>query len=146
MLYTSIISATLALFSYLTMIMLSIKLLTVYHYMTLGSLAALNALAGNTKGYHCTIDLLFGWFGLVCFANKNKNGQLSNSWFQTSQTGGQWYSDSSPFSIPWLWLIFPERSMTTKIDKIGPCRPRPRPSKVKETSSPGSTCLLVSDV
>ncbi len=22
--------------------------------------------------YHCTIDLLFGWLGLVCFANKNK--------------------------------------------------------------------------
>jgi hypothetical protein len=21
---------------------------------------------------------------------------------QTSQTGGQWYSDTSPFSIPWL--------------------------------------------
>jgi hypothetical protein len=31
---------------------------------------------GNTKGgkYHCTIDLLFG---LACFANKNKNCQLS---------------------------------------------------------------------
>ncbi len=30
--------------------------------------------AGNTKGgkYHCTIDLLFDRFGLVCFANKNK--------------------------------------------------------------------------
>jgi hypothetical protein len=30
---------------------------------------------GNTKGgkYHCTIDLLYDWFGLVCFANKNKN-------------------------------------------------------------------------
>jgi len=29
---------------------------------------------GNTKGgkYHCTVDLLFDWFGLVCFANKNK--------------------------------------------------------------------------
>ncbi len=27
--------------------------------------------------YHCTIDLLFDWFGLVCFANKNKNCQLS---------------------------------------------------------------------
>jgi hypothetical protein len=29
---------------------------------------------GNTKGgkYHCTIDLLFDWFGLVCFAYKNK--------------------------------------------------------------------------
>ncbi len=22
--------------------------------------------------YHCTIDLLSDWFGLVCFANKNK--------------------------------------------------------------------------
>ena len=33
----------------------------------------------NTKWgkYHCTIDLLFDWLGLVCFANKNKNCQLS---------------------------------------------------------------------
>ncbi len=23
--------------------------------------------------YHCTINLLFDWFGLVCFENKNKN-------------------------------------------------------------------------
>jgi hypothetical protein len=22
--------------------------------------------------YHCTVDLLFDWFGLVCFANRNK--------------------------------------------------------------------------
>jgi hypothetical protein len=22
--------------------------------------------------YHCTIDLLFDWFGFICFANKNK--------------------------------------------------------------------------
>ncbi len=29
--------------------------------------------------YHCTIDLLFEWFGLVCYANKNKNCQLSYS-------------------------------------------------------------------
>ncbi len=50
--------------------------------------------------YHCTIDLLFDWFGLVCFANKNKNCQLSHSWLQTSQTGGQQYNDTSPFSIP----------------------------------------------
>ncbi len=27
---------------------------------------------------------------------------MSCSWFQTSQTGGQWYSDTSPFSIPWF--------------------------------------------
>jgi hypothetical protein len=37
--------------------------------------------AGNTKGgkYHCTVDLLFDCIGLVCFANKNKNCQLSYS-------------------------------------------------------------------
>ncbi len=29
---------------------------------------------GNTK-YRCTFDHLFDWFGLVCFANKNKNCQ-----------------------------------------------------------------------
>jgi len=59
---------------------------------------------GNTKGekYHCTIDLLFDWFGLVCFVNENKYCQLSYSWFQTSQTGGQRYSVTFPFSIPWL--------------------------------------------
>jgi hypothetical protein len=33
---------------------------------------------------------------------KTKIDKLSYSWFQTSQTGGQWYSDTSPFSIPWL--------------------------------------------
>jgi hypothetical protein len=56
---------------------------------------------GNTKG-EGTIDHLFDQFGLVCLANKNKNCKLSYSWFQTSQTGGQPYSDASPFSIPWL--------------------------------------------
>jgi hypothetical protein len=51
---------------------------------------------GNTTGgkYHCTVDLLIDLFGLVCFTNKNENCQ-----FQTSQTGGQQYSDTSPFSI-----------------------------------------------
>jgi hypothetical protein len=35
---------------------------------------------GILKGKcHCTVDLLFDWFGLVCFANKNKNCQLSYS-------------------------------------------------------------------
>jgi len=38
------------------------------------------SIQGILKGeYHCTIDLLFDWFGLVCFANKNKNCQLSYS-------------------------------------------------------------------
>jgi hypothetical protein len=35
---------------------------------------------GILKGkYHCTIDLLFHWFGLVCFANKNKNCRTADS-------------------------------------------------------------------
>jgi hypothetical protein len=34
----------------------------------------LNVVPGNTKGESiCTVDLLFDWFGLICFANKNKN-------------------------------------------------------------------------
>jgi hypothetical protein len=30
---------------------------------------------------------------------------LQNGLIQTSQTGGQWYSDTSPFSIPWLTTL-----------------------------------------
>jgi ribosomal protein L39E len=59
----------------------------------------------ETGKYHCTIDLLFGRSGLVSFANKNKNCQLSYSWFQTSQTGGQRYNDTAPFSIPWVSVV-----------------------------------------
>ncbi len=52
--------------------------------------------------YHCTIDLLFDWFGLDCFANKNKKlsvviqliPNLSNR-----RSTVQWYF---PFSIPWM--------------------------------------------
>ncbi len=31
--------------------------------------------------YHCTVDLLCDWFGLVCFANKNKivSSQIADS-------------------------------------------------------------------
>jgi hypothetical protein len=67
------------------------------NFLLLASLSKHGILKGK---YHCTVDLLFDWFGLVCFANKNKNCQLSYSLIQTSQTGGQWYSDTSPFSIP----------------------------------------------
>jgi len=37
----------------------------------LGMLSAMMVDAGNTKvgKYHCTVDLLFDWFRLVCFAN-----------------------------------------------------------------------------
>ncbi len=67
--------------------------------------------------YHCTIDLLFDLFGLVCFANKNKNRQLSYSWFQRGQTGSQWYSNTSPFSIPWRKLLLGPGKCNNKMKK-----------------------------
>ncbi len=51
--------------------------------------------------YHCTIDLLFDWFGIICMTTDNFCFYLQNRLIQSSQTGGQWYNDTSPFSIPW---------------------------------------------
>ncbi len=50
--------------------------------------------------YHCTVDLLFDWFGISCVTTDNFSFYLQNILIQTSQTGGQQYSDTSPFSIP----------------------------------------------
>jgi hypothetical protein len=56
---------------------------------------------GILKGkYHCTIDLLFDWFGISCMTTDNFCFYLPNRLIQTRQTGGQWYSDTPPFSIP----------------------------------------------
>jgi len=57
--------------------------------------------SGNTKGgkYHCTIDLLFDWFGLVCFANNNKIVSCQTADYKTVKQEGN-DSDTSPFSIP----------------------------------------------
>jgi hypothetical protein len=49
--------------------------------------------------YHCTIDLLFDCFGISCMTTDNFCFHLQNRLIQTSQPGGQWYSDTSPFSI-----------------------------------------------
>jgi hypothetical protein len=38
---------------------------------------------------------------------------LQNRLIQTSQTGGQWHSDASPFSIP--WLTYPLTSVLANI-------------------------------
>jgi hypothetical protein len=51
-------------------------------------------------GYHCTVDLLFDWFGISCLTTDNLCFYLQNRLIQISQTGGQRYSDTSPFSIP----------------------------------------------
>jgi hypothetical protein len=63
-----------------------------------------NDTTGNTKGrkYHCTNDLQFDWFGISCITTDNFCFYLQNRLIQTSQTGGQWYSETSPFSIPWI--------------------------------------------
>jgi hypothetical protein len=50
--------------------------------------------------YHCTIELLFDWFGISCMTTDNFCFYLQNRLIQTSQTGGQQYSDTSLFSIP----------------------------------------------
>jgi hypothetical protein len=56
---------------------------------------------GILKGeYHCTVDLLFDRFGISCMTTDIFCFYLQNRLIQTSQTGGQWYSDTSPFSIP----------------------------------------------
>ncbi len=59
--------------------------------------------AGNNKGgkYHCTVDLLFDCFGISCMTTDNFCFYLQNRLIQTSQTGGQWYNDTSPFRISW---------------------------------------------
>ncbi len=50
--------------------------------------------------YHCTVDLLFDWFGISCVITDNFCFYLQNRLIQTGETGGQQYSDTSPFSIP----------------------------------------------
>ncbi len=58
---------------------------------------------GILKGKcHCTVDLLFYQFGISCMTTDNFCFYLQNRLIQTSNTGGQWYSDTSPFSIPWF--------------------------------------------
>jgi hypothetical protein len=51
---------------------------------------------------YCTIDLLFDWFGISCMTTGNFCFYLQNRLIQTRQTGGQQYSDTFLFSIPWI--------------------------------------------
>ncbi len=59
------------------------------------------------RKYHCTADLLFDWFGISCMATDSYCFYSQNRLIQTRKTGDQWYSDTSPFSIPWqiLWSL-----------------------------------------
>ncbi len=49
-----------------------------------------------------TVDLLFDWFGISCMTTDNFYFYLQNRLIQTSQAGGQQYSDTSPFSNLWM--------------------------------------------
>ena len=51
--------------------------------------------------YQCMVDLLFDWFVISCMTTDIFCFYLQNRLIQTSRTGGQQYSDTSPFSIPW---------------------------------------------
>jgi hypothetical protein len=62
----------------------------------------IHALDQGRGEYHCTIDLLFDWFGIRSMTTDNFCFYLQNRLIQTSRTGGQQYSDTSPFSIPRL--------------------------------------------
>ncbi len=56
--------------------------------------------------YHCTVDLLFDQFGISCMTTVNFCFYLQNRLIQTSQTAGQWYTDT-PFSIPCSLISLP---------------------------------------
>ncbi len=63
----------------------------------LGNDGVFEANIDETGKYHCTVDLLFDWtFGISCMKTDNFCFYLQNRLIQTSQTGGQWYSDTSP--------------------------------------------------
>ncbi len=63
-------------------------------------------LAGNTKGGSITVPLTTSClFGISYMTTDNFCFYLQNRLIQTSQTGGQWYSDTSPFGIPRIWSM-----------------------------------------
>ncbi len=74
--------------------------------------------------YHCTVDLLFDWFGISCMTSDNICFYLENGLIQTDQTGGQLCSDTSPFrdrlkksTLSFVWSGFSLVS-TELLDKI----------------------------
>ncbi len=56
---------------------------------------------GILKG-EVSLYLLFDWFGICCMTTDDFCFYLQNRLIPTGQTGDQWYSDTSPFSIPWM--------------------------------------------
>ncbi len=86
--------------------------------------------------YHCTIDLLFDWFGISCMTTDIFCFYSQNRLIQTSQTGGQQYNDTSSLSIPWLnWLYWNE--VIKNINKSHPVDGVDDPEQDKELDGAG---------
>ncbi len=49
---------------------------------------------------------------------------LQNRLIQTSQTGGQWYNDTSPFSIPWLECLFIGMEEGSRLERVQELMPK----------------------
>ncbi len=70
--------------------------------MTITTVLTLATFDDTTQIGYTKVGLLFDWFGIGCMTTDNFCFYLQNKLIQTSQTGGQLYSDTSPFSIPWV--------------------------------------------
>ncbi len=82
--------------NYSFMFLLVDKIVLIYYSARVG--------AGSTKGGSITVLLTscLSGFEISCMTTDNFCFYLQNRLIQTSQTRGQQYSDTSPFSIPWL--------------------------------------------
>ncbi len=78
-----------------------------------------NLSAGNTKGEGITVPLTSCLTGLesAVWQLTIFGFCLQNRLIQTSQTGGQQYSDTSPFSIPCflIWMLFMSLAQNFKL-------------------------------
>ncbi len=81
--------------------------------------------------YHCNVDLLFNWFGISCMTTDIFCFYLQNRLIQTSQTGGQQYNDTSPFSIPWSNFDFAKMIIRLRFLKPNHKIPVENPQAVK---------------
>jgi hypothetical protein len=64
------------------------------------------------SSYSFQIYVLFNWFGISCMTTDNFCFYLQIRLIRTSQTGGQWYCDTPPFSIPWPCTTFMTKALT----------------------------------
>ncbi len=79
----------------------------------------------NIVSSHCTVNLLFDWFGISCMTADNFCFYLQNRLIQTSQTGRQPYNDTSPLVFPASWhpLYCPSYAGLLTMPRLNLCSP-----------------------